>query len=175
MPWFPVAPDDSLKPYLVRAIHEWCLNNEKTPYLLVEPSQFSELPKEYIDSEGYIIINLHPLSCHQLLLSNKTISGQARFNGKVENLNIVMTDVVAIFSKEENEGLQFLPRDFLVSNSELPQKNNLEKDAVPKKTKSKKTKNETGAKSLNSVSQKSEAKLEGKDPKPKLELIPKTK
>ena len=98
------------KPYLIRAIYEWILDNHCTPYLLVNTRiDGVTVPQEYI-KDNRIVLNLAPDAIHQLQMDNDWISFSARFSGKAMDLFIPIIAVQAIYGKEKNEGM-FFPED----------------------------------------------------------------
>ena len=100
------------KPYLVRAIHEWLLDNACTPYLLVNTKfEGVQVPVEYI-KDHKIVLNISPDAVKDLTMDNEWISFSARFAGKPMDLFIPMQAVMAIYGKENNEGM-FFPDDEL--------------------------------------------------------------
>lgn len=105
------------KPYLVRAIYEWILDNHCTPYLLVNTRiEGVTVPVEYI-KDHRIVLNLAPDAIHQLQMDNEWISFSARFSGKPMDLFIPISAVQAIYGKENNEGMYF-PEDSPLPPSE---------------------------------------------------------
>lgn len=98
----------SNKPYLIRAIYDWIVDNELSPYILVNASYPGvQVPGEYINHEGHIILNISPKACRGLHLENDRIVFTARFSG--ESLQIVITPaaVLAIYAKENGQGMEF--------------------------------------------------------------------
>jgi stringent starvation protein B len=112
----------SQKPYLIRAIYEWLVDNELTPYLLVS-TEFEgiQVPDEYIH-DGKIVLNIAPDAVNNFLADNDWISFSARFSGKAMELFIPILAVQAIYGKENNEGMFFPDED-----STLPPKPSNEK------------------------------------------------
>lgn len=96
----------STKPYLVRAIYEWCVAEQYTPYLLVKIDQNTLAPRAFI-KDGKILLNLSPESIKDLLMGDEVISFTARFNGTPENLYLPISAVEGIYAKENGEGLFF--------------------------------------------------------------------
>ena len=96
----------STKPYLVRAIYEWCVAEQFTPYLLVKVDQNTLAPRAFI-KDGKILLNLSPESIKDLLLGDAAITFTARFNGTPENLYLPISAVEGIYAKENGEGLFF--------------------------------------------------------------------
>jgi len=101
----------SQKPYLIRAIYEWLVDNELTPYLLVS-TEFEgvQVPDEYIH-DGKIVLNIAPDAVRNFLADNDWISFSARFSGKAMELFIPILAVQAIYGKENNEGMFFPDED----------------------------------------------------------------
>lgn len=96
----------STKPYLVRAIYEWCVAEQYTPYLLVKIDQNTLAPRAFI-KDGKILLNLSPESIKDLLMGDEAITFTARFNGAPENLYLPISAVEGIYAKENGEGLFF--------------------------------------------------------------------
>jgi stringent starvation protein B len=96
-----------LKPYLIRSLHEWILDNGLTPYLLVNVHyEGVSVPKAYI-SEGRIILNTHPSAVTNWALDNEVVSFSARFSGKSEHIYIPVAAVLATYAKENGKGMMF--------------------------------------------------------------------
>lgn len=95
------------KPYLIRAIYEWCVDNELTPYITVVIDQNASVPEEYVKG-GEITLNISPLASHELLLGNDSIQFTTRFKSIPRKISIPISSVKAIFAKEINQGLFFM-------------------------------------------------------------------
>jgi len=101
----------SQKPYLIRAIYEWLVDNELTPYLLVSTAfEGVQVPEVYIH-DGKIVLNIAPDAVRNFLADNDWISFSARFSGKSMELFIPIVAVQAIYGKENNEGMFFPDED----------------------------------------------------------------
>ena len=96
----------STKPYLVRAIYEWCVAEQFTPYLLVKIDQNTLAPRAFI-KDGKILLNFCPESIKDLLMGDEAITFTARFNGAPENLYLPISAIEGIYAKENGEGLFF--------------------------------------------------------------------
>ncbi len=96
----------STKPYLVRAIHEWCTDNGLTPYLAVSVTDQVRVPAEHV-RHGEIVLNVGVLATDKLIIDNDAVSFQARFSGRVHQIFIPMESVVAIYAKETGNGMAF--------------------------------------------------------------------
>ena len=101
-----MAKSASTKPYLVRAIYEWCVAEQFTPYLLVKADQNTLAPRAFI-KDGKILLNLSPESIKDLLMGDEALTFTARFNGAPENLYLPISAVEGIYAKENGEGLFF--------------------------------------------------------------------
>jgi stringent starvation protein B len=97
---------DSKKPYLVKAIYDWCIDKNETPFVLVSPSLSSSIPSEIIDN-GKVTFNISLNAVHNLIFEDSFIAFNARFGGKEESIVISYVDVEGIFSKESNDGMFF--------------------------------------------------------------------
>ena len=117
------------KPYLIRAIYEWLLDNQNTPYLLVNTTfEGTQVPLEYINDDK-IILNIAPDAVNNFHTDNDWISFSARFSGKPMELFIPIVAVLAIYGKENNEGMFFTDEEVSPSPSSPPAK-----AAPPKKS-----------------------------------------
>lgn len=97
----------SQKPYLIRAIYEWLLDNQGTPYILVNAMLDGvQVPHDYIN-DGKIVLNIAPDAVNNFHADNEWISFSARFSGKPMELFIPITAVLAIYGKENNQGMFF--------------------------------------------------------------------
>lgn len=96
----------STKPYLLRAIYEWCVDQGYTPYISVVVDSQTRVPMAYV-KEGQIVLNIGPLASHQLQMGNEFITFQGRFNGQAQSLSVPVSAVAAIYARENGEGMGF--------------------------------------------------------------------
>lgn len=96
----------STKPYLIRALHEWCIDQGFTPYLSVVVDAMTRAPTEFIKN-GEIVFNIGLDATNQLQLGNDEITFQGRFSGKVFPVIVPVARVAAIYARESNEGMAF--------------------------------------------------------------------
>jgi stringent starvation protein B len=97
----------SNKPYLIRALYEWLLDNSATPYIMVDTTRPQvEIPPG-IDKDGQVVLNIAPRAVQALEMENEYIAFSARFSGASQNLYIPMGAVMAIYSMEDGEGMMF--------------------------------------------------------------------
>ena len=102
-------PEKPTKPYLIRAIHEWCSDSNLTPYLSVKVDAATRVPLEYVKN-GEIVLNLSYDATHRLTIGNDVIQFAARFNGASRECSIPVEAVLGIFARENGQGL-FFPVD----------------------------------------------------------------
>lgn len=96
----------STKPYLMRAIYEWCIDQGYTPFLQVQVSERTRVPREYV-KDGSIVLNLGPEATHQMMLGNEEVTFQARFNGTAFSVQVPVDAVAAIYARENGQGMGF--------------------------------------------------------------------
>ncbi len=96
----------STTPYLIRAIHEWCVDNGMTPHLLVAVNAETTVPVAHV-KDGEIVLNLSYNATHNMRLENEYISFSARFGGVSQNLYIPINAVKGIFARENGQGMFF--------------------------------------------------------------------
>ncbi|MDF1646586.1 MAG: ClpXP protease specificity-enhancing factor [Legionellaceae bacterium] len=97
----------SSRPYLIRSIYDWIVDNHLTPYLLVNAEYPGvEIPQEYVTA-GRVILNISPESCRGLHLENDRIVLTTRFSGRTVQLALSPAAVLAIYAKENGRGMEF--------------------------------------------------------------------
>ena len=96
----------SNKPYLIRALHQWCSDNGFTPFIAVFVDGSVEVPVEFVKNNE-IVLNLSSEACHQLDLDNEWISFQARFGGVPRKIMVPVSHVLAIYARENGQGMSF--------------------------------------------------------------------
>lgn len=100
----------STKPYLLRAIYEWCTDNGYTPYLAAAVNAQTRVPKEYVKN-GEIVLNISFTATSGLKINNDFINFNARFGGVSREISIPVENVVAIYARENGQGMAFeVPR-----------------------------------------------------------------
>ena len=98
----------STKPYLIRAIYEWCADASCTPYLNVKVDQNVRVPMEYVKN-GEIVLSVSHQATRNLTIGNDLIQFSARFNGVSREISIPIYAVQAIFARENGRGMFFEP------------------------------------------------------------------
>lgn len=96
----------SNKPYIIRALHEWCVDNGLTPHLLVAVDVQTRVPMAYV-KDGKIVLNLSYSATKDLLIGNEAITFSARFGGVSNNLYVPIGAVSGIFARENGQGMFF--------------------------------------------------------------------
>ncbi len=99
------------QPYLVRAIYEWIIDNELTPYVLVNAEdEYAHIPRQYVEN-GKIVLNLGPVAVNSLDMGNDFINFNARFGGKAMDVSFPVSAILAIYAKENGQGMVFNETD----------------------------------------------------------------
>jgi len=100
----PEAP--STRPYLIRALYEWCTDNGFTPYVAVVVDDSVQVPREYV-KDGQIVLNLSLDATSSLKLGNEFIEFKARFAGTAREIMVPVRQVSAIYARENGQGMAF--------------------------------------------------------------------
>jgi stringent starvation protein B len=98
--------EQSAKPYLIRAICEWCADNGLTPYLAVKVNRQTRVPAAYVKN-GEIVLNVSTGATRRLTIDNELVQFTARFNGVSQEVSVPMGAVSGIFAKETGYGFAF--------------------------------------------------------------------
>jgi stringent starvation protein B len=96
----------STKPYLIRAIYEWCTDSGLTPHLVVAVGKHTRVPMEFA-KDGQIVLNVSQGATRNLLIGNDLIQFSARFNGASRDIEVPIDAVVSIYARENAQGLSF--------------------------------------------------------------------
>ena len=103
----------STKPYMLRAMHEWCVDNNLTPHLVVVVNSQTRVPMAYV-KDGEIVLNIHYGATKDFHIDNDSVIFSARFGGVSQNIYIPMNAVRGIFARENNQGMFFELEDDVV-------------------------------------------------------------
>ena len=110
----PIAPataGSSTRPYLIRALHDWCTDNGFTPYVAVFVDAKVQVPSEYVKNNE-IVLNVGFEATSSLKLGNETIEFKARFGGSSREIIVPIDHVIAIYARENGQGMAFpMPGD----------------------------------------------------------------
>jgi len=101
-----LVSDLSTRPYLIRAIYEWCVDSGLTPYLAVRVDEHTEVPRSHV-KDGEIVLNLSADAVRNLQMGNEMITCTGRFGGVPFELMVPVVATIGIFAKETGQGLVF--------------------------------------------------------------------
>ena len=108
----------SSRPYLIRAIYEWIVDNDLTPYLLVNAEAPNvTIPEQYVQ-DGRIILNVSPQAVRDLDLSNEWVLFNARFGGVSMEVSVPPPAVLAVYAKENGRGMVFSEDDEVLDDGQ---------------------------------------------------------
>lgn len=102
----PEGQGSSTRPYLIRALHDWCTDNGFTPYIAVHVDANVQVPKEYVKNNE-IVLNVGFEATSGLKLGNEAIEFKARFGGQAREIVVPIDHVVAIYARENGQGMAF--------------------------------------------------------------------
>ena len=106
LPTAPATAGTSTRPYLIRALHEWCTDNGYTPYIAVFVDASVRVPAEYVKNSE-IVLNVGFEATTALQLGNDAIEFKARFGGSPREIVVPVTHVIAIYARENGQGMAF--------------------------------------------------------------------
>lgn len=110
----------SSRPYIIRALYEWILDNECTPHLLVNAmDDHVEVPQQYVD-KGQIVLNISPTAVVDLLLTNEAVQFSGRFGGVPMDVFVPVAAVMGIYARENGKGMVFDLNEEVDPDPELP-------------------------------------------------------
>ena len=97
----------SSRPYLLRAIYDWLVDNELTPYVMVDAmAPYVEVPERFIE-DGKIVLNVAPQAVAELIMSNEALEFDASFSGIVQHIYVPVRAVKAVYAFENGRGMVF--------------------------------------------------------------------
>jgi stringent starvation protein B len=108
MPEPTLTEPTSTKPYLLRAVYEWCVDNGYTPYISVVVDAQTRVPMEYVH-DGEIVVNIGPVAASRLQMGNEIIECTVRFSGSAKEIVVPVAAVAAIYARENGQGMSFEP------------------------------------------------------------------
>lgn len=111
-----------LKPYLIRSIYEWIVDNDLTPHLLVDATHPAALVPEAFVEDGKIVLNVRPAAIQNLHLGDEDIEFNARFSGRPLHIIAPVAAVLAIYAKENGRGMVFDSHDEDSDDTQPPTK-----------------------------------------------------
>ena len=98
----------SRRPYMIRAIYEWIVDNDFTPHIFVDAQANGVyVPQQYVNKDGHIVLNVAPRSVINLEIGNKAISFNTRFGGVPTDIYVPCFAVMGIYARENGQGMMF--------------------------------------------------------------------
>lgn len=102
---------NSSRPYLLRALYEWIVDNDCTPHIIVDAERpLVDVPREYV-KDGQIVLNLSPSAVIELQLGDDAVSFNGRFGGRPTDVFIPLAAILGIYARENGQGMAFEPED----------------------------------------------------------------
>ena len=98
--------ETSTKPYMIRALYEWCCDNGYTPYLAVAVDSHTVVPRQHVKG-GEIVLNVSPMATNRLTIGTEMVEFQARFSGVSQQISIPVANISAIYARETGHGMAF--------------------------------------------------------------------
>lgn len=98
--------ETSTKPYLLRALYEWCTDNGYTPHIAVRVDNHTRVPRQFV-RDNEIVLNISFQATSQLQMGNELIEFNARFSGKSHKIEVPVANVLAIYARENGQGMAF--------------------------------------------------------------------
>lgn len=120
----------SNRPYLIRAIYEWIIDNGMTPYLLVMADQPGVIVPQDFAEDGKIILNISPTAVHQFEVSDETVSFSARFSGHPMQVVVPVNCASALYARENGQGMVFPEETSDQPPEPDPEKKNTERPSL---------------------------------------------
>lgn len=164
----------STRPYLIRAIYEWCTDNGLTPYVAVAVDGSVQVPREFVKNNE-IVLNVSLDATSALKLGNEFIEFKARFAGTPREIMVPIERVMAIYAKENGQGMSFplVPVKSDAAVDLAPERSALDGDAPSRKTPEPKSKVLTSVKNAERPTDADEAPTDPKPPTtgPKLKRV----
>jgi stringent starvation protein B len=130
----------STKPYMLRAMHEWCADNNLTPHLVVVVNSQTRVPMGYV-KDGEIVLNINYSATKDLHIDNDSVVFSARFGGVSQNIYVPMNAVRGIFARENGQGMFFELEDVVASGENDIDEHQALADGNPAEESSKKQNN----------------------------------
>jgi len=96
----------STKPYLLRALYEWCTDNGYTPHIAVRVDNQTRVPRQFV-RDNEIVLNISFEATSQLQMGNEWIEFNARFSGKSHKIEVPVANILAIYARENGQGMAF--------------------------------------------------------------------
>jgi stringent starvation protein B len=99
------------RPYIMRALYEWIVDNDCTPYMLVDALNDEVMvPRQFV-KDGQIVLNISPGAVIDLIISNDAVTFNGRFGGVATDIYVPVSSVVGIYARENGQGMVFDPEE----------------------------------------------------------------
>ena len=102
---------NSSRPYIMRALYEWIVDNECTPYVLVDASIGEVMVPQQFVKDNQIVLNISPDAVVDLTITNEAVSFNGRFGGVATDVYVPIAAVVGIYARENGQGMVFDPEE----------------------------------------------------------------
>lgn len=118
------------RPYLIRALYQWIVDNQMTPHILVNAEHpRAEVPQQFVEN-GKIVLNIGPAAVQGLVTANDAVSFSARFGGHAMQVYVPTASVLAIYARENGRGMVFSEEDDEPPTPEPPDEGGTKKPAL---------------------------------------------
>lgn len=98
----------SSRPYMIRALYEWIVDNDYTPHIVVNArAEGTQVPQQYVNKDGQIVLNIAPRAVSVLDLGNRAVSFNARFGGIPTDIYVPCFAILGIYARENGQGMMF--------------------------------------------------------------------
>lgn len=121
----------SSRPYLVRALYEWIVDNDCTPHLLVDAEYKGVQVPSGFASDGQIVLNISPTAVRNLHMDNEAVSFEGRFAGVPQSLYVPSGAVLAVYARENGQGMVFDSEPSTMGNEEIEDPDDISPDDEP--------------------------------------------
>ena len=110
----------SSRPYIMRALYEWIVDNDCTPYVLVDAAMAEVMVPQQFVKDGQIVLNISPSAVMDLTVSNESMSFNGRFGGVATDVYVPVAAIVGIYARENGQGMVFEPEESPEPPDETP-------------------------------------------------------
>lgn len=110
----------SSRPYIMRALYEWIVDNDCTPYVLVDATMAEVMVPQQFVKDGQIVLNISPSAVMDLTVSNESMSFNGRFGGVATDVYVPVAAIVGIYARENGQGMVFEPEESPEPPDETP-------------------------------------------------------
>lgn len=111
---------NSSRPYIMRALYEWIVDNDFTPYILVDASMAEVMVPQQFVKENQIVLNISPDAVVDLSISNQAVAFNGRFGGVATDVFVPISAVVGIYARENGQGMVFDPEEAVSPPDDSP-------------------------------------------------------